>query len=376
LFVSKLELKNFRNYNDFNIEFNSNLNIIIGDNAQGKTNLLEAIYFGCFGKSFRNSNDKDLILNDNIFNYVKLNVVKKHIDIKIEYRIHQKLNKEIKINNNSIRKLSEILGNIYVVLFSPEDIFLIKGSPNIRRQFINRELSNINKKYCYNLIEYRKILKQRNNILKNSHNLNEEMLDIFTEQLVDKGTKIIIDRIYFLKKINKISNSIHKDLTNDNENLKIDYLSNISIKNEENYDKIKMEFLEKINKYKEREIRMGYTLVGPHKDDFIIFLNDKEIKKYGSQGQQRTAALSLKLSEIELISTETGEYPILLLDDVFSELDINRQINLIKIFSNTQTIITSTIFDKILKNKVTDYKLIKIENGKIAGGKYEWEYRI
>lgn len=371
MFVSKLELKNFRNYNDFNIEFNSNLNVIIGDNAQGKTNLLEAIYVGCFGKSFRNSNDKDLILNDNIFNYVKLNVVKRHIDIKIEYRIHQKLNKEIKINNNSIRKLSEILGNIFVVLFSPEDISLIKGSPNIRRQFINRELSNINKKYCYNLIEYRKILKQRNNILKNSHNLNIEMLDIFTEQLVDKGTKIILDRINFLKKINKISNGIHKDLTNNNENLKVDYLSNINIKNEVNYDKIKMEFLEKINKYKEREIRMGYTLVGPHKDDFIIFLNDKEIKKYGSQGQQRTAALSLKLSEIELINTETGEYPILLLDDVFSELDINRQINLIKIFSNTQTIITSTVFDKILKNKVNDYKLIKIENGKIAGGKYE-----
>jgi len=137
LFVNKLELRNFRNYNDFKIEFNSNLNIIIGDNAQGKTNLLEAIYFGCFGKSFRNSNDKDLILNDNVFNYVKLNIVKKHTDTKIEYRIHQKLNKEIKINNNSIRKLSEILGNIYIVLFSPEDIELIKGSPNIRRQFIN-----------------------------------------------------------------------------------------------------------------------------------------------------------------------------------------------------------------------------------------------
>jgi len=197
------------------------------------------------------------------------------------------------------------------------------------------------------------------------------MLEIFTEQLVDKGTKIIIDRINFLKKINKISNKIHKELTNNNENLIINYLSNINIKNDTNYDKIRMEFLKKINKYKEREIRMGYTLVGPHKDDFIIMLNDMEIKKFGSQGQQRTAALSLKLSEIELINYETGEYPILLLDDVFSELDINRQINLIKIFSNTQTIITSTVFDEILKNKVSNYKLIKIENGTIAGGKNE-----
>lgn len=373
MFVSKLELKEFRNYKDFKIEFNNNLNIIIGDNAQGKTNLIEAIYVSCFGKSFRTSNDKDLIYNDNIsnYNYVKLEIIKKHTDIKIEYRIHKKLNKEIKINNNSIKKLSEILGNIYVVLFSPEDIELIKGSPNIRRKFVNRELSNINKKYCYNLIEYKKVIKQRNNLLKNSNNIDNDLLEIFNEQLIEKGTNIILERIDFLKKINIISNKIHKSLTNDNEILKIKYLSNIDLENANSYSEIKQNFIKKIHKNIYREKQLGYTLVGPHKDDFIIYLNNKEIKQFGSQGQQRTAALSLKLSEIELIKNETDEYPILLLDDVFSELDINRQINLIKIFNKTQTIITSTNFDEILKNKVNNYKIIKIENGNFAGGKYD-----
>jgi DNA replication and repair protein RecF len=371
LFVSKLELKKFRNYKDFKIEFNSNLNIIIGDNAQGKTNLLEAIYVSCFGKSFRTSNDKDLIYYNNDYNHVKLNIIKKHTDIKIEYRIHKKYNKEIKINNNSIKKLSEILGNIYVVLFSPEDIELIKGSPNIRRKFINRELSNISKKYCYNLIEYKKIIKQRNNFLKKNNKINEQMLEVFNEQLIERGTNIIISRINFLKKINSISNKIHNKLTNNSEFLRIEYLPNINLENIKNYNDIKINFINKINKNKDREKQLGYTIVGPHKDDFIIFLNDKEIKQFGSQGQQRTATLSLKLSEIELIKNETDEYPILLLDDVFSELDSNRQINLIKIFDKTQTIITSTIFDENLKNKVNDYKIIKIENGNIAGGKYD-----
>lgn len=363
MFVNKLELKNFRNYENFNIEFNKNLNIIIGSNAQGKTNLIESIYVSCFGKSFRATNDKDLILSNNNYNYVKLEVSKRHTDIKIEYRIHKKLNKEIKINNNSIKKLSEILGNIYVVLFSPEDLELVKGSPGIRRKFLNRELSNINKKYCHNLIEYKKILKQRNNILKKNIKGSDQMLEIFTDQLIEKGTKIILSRIDFLEKVNFISNNIHNKLTNNNEKLKIEYLSNINLENGKNYDKIKKSFKNKVIKNKNRELKMGYTLVGPHRDDFDLFINDKDVKKFGSQGQQRTVALSLKLSEIDLIKNETNEYPVLLLDDVFSELDINRQASLLQIFKNTQTIITSTDFNKVLKNKITDYKLVEIKDG-------------
>jgi len=370
LFVSELELRNFRNFKSFKMELHQNLNIIIGDNAQGKTNLLESIYVSCFGKSFRTRNDKDLILKDIIYNYVKLKIQRRHTDITIEYRIHRQLNKEIKINNNSIKKLSEILGNIYVVLFSPEDLELIKGSPGIRRDFINRELSNINLKYCGLLIEYKKILKQRNNILKND-SINDEMLEVFTEQLIDKGVKIILYRIDFIKKIHRISKKIHSDLTQQKENLVIEYLSNISLENGQNYDKIEESYRRKIKSKIKREKKLGYTLVGPHRDDFTLFINGEDAKQFGSQGQQRTAALSLKLSEIELIKNETKEYPILLLDDVFSELDLQRQSSLLKIFEKTQTIITSTSFDDVLKNKVNDYKLIKIKNGESVGGLYE-----
>lgn len=372
MFVSELELKNFRNFKDFKMKLHNNLNIIIGENAQGKTNLLESIYVSCFGKSFRTRNDKDLILNndDIMYNYAKLNIKKRHTEITVEYRIHKQLNKEIKINNNSIKKLSEILGNIYVVLFSPEDLELVKGSPSIRRDFINRELSNINLKYCGLLIEYKKILKQRNNILKND-SINQQMLEIFTDQLIEKGVQIIIYRIDFINKINEISNKIHSDLTKQKENLVVEYLSNISLENGKNYDKIEESYRKKIKSKMEREKRLGYTLVGPHRDDFSLFINNQEVKQFGSQGQQRTAALSLKLSEIELIKNETNEYPILLLDDVFSELDLQRQGSLLKIFEKTQTIITSTSFDEVLKNKAKDYKLIKIKNGKSVGGLYE-----
>lgn len=370
MYVNELELNQFRNFKHLKLKLHPNLNIIVGNNAQGKTNLLESIYVGCFGKSFRTNNDKDLILADAQYNHARFNIQKRHTDINIEYRIHHQLNKEIKINNNSIKKLSEILGNIYVVLFSPEDLELVKGSPSIRRNFINRELSNINLKYCGLLIEYKTILKQRNNILKKGE-INDAMLEIFTEQLVDKGAQIIIYREKFIQKINKISHKIHRILSSDQENLTIEYLSNIHLEKTMNYDRIKESFYKKIKSKESREKQLGYTLVGPHRDDFDLFINEREVKKFGSQGQQRTAALSLKLSEIELIKDETGEYPILLLDDVFSELDLSRQKSLLNIFRKTQTIITSTAFDEVLKDKVLKYKLIHIKNGKSVGGLHE-----
>lgn len=371
MYVKNLRLKDFRNYNSLNLSLNKNLNIIIGDNAQGKTNLLEAIYFSCFGKSFRTNKNKDLIQIDKEFNYVKLEVKLKHIETKIEYRIHKNLKKQIKINNNSIKKLSDILGNINVVLFSPEDLELVKGSPGVRRNFINRELSNLYPKYCKKLIKYQKIRKQRNNLLKkykmsNDHDKFNNHLEIFSKQLIDIGSYIILKRYKFLKRLNKISKKIHRKLTN--ENLKLDYVSNIDF-NKNNLEEIKNKFKEKLNTNKKREKKLGYTLVGPHRDDFSMSINNRDINKYGSQGQQRTTALSIKLSEINLIKEEIGEYPILLLDDVFSELDINRQKRLLENFNKTQTIITSTHLDNILKDKVNKKNLIKVRNGKILGGK-------
>ncbi|MGM0379273.1 MAG: DNA replication/repair protein RecF [Bacillota bacterium] len=373
MYVKNLRLKDFRNYNSLNLSLDKKLNIIIGDNAQGKTNLLEAIYFACFGKSFRTNKNKDLIQIDKEFNYVKLEVKLKHIETKIEYRIHKNLKKQIKINNNSIKKLSDILGNINVVLFSPEDLELVKGSPGVRRNFINRELSNLYPKYCKKLIKYQKIRKQRNNLLKkykmsNEHNKFNAHLEIFSKQLIDTGSYIIFKRYKFLKRLNKISKKIHMKLTDKNENLKLDYLSNINFDNN-NLKEIKNNFKDELGKDQKREKKLGYTLSGPHRDDFSMLINNKDINKYGSQGQQRTTALSIKLSEINLIKEEIGEYPILLLDDVFSELDINRQKRLLEIFNKTQTIITSTHLDNILKDKVNKKNLIKVRKGKILGGK-------
>lgn len=366
MFVKQLKLKNFRNYETLNINLHKSLNIIIGDNAQGKTNILESIFFGCFGKSFRTNNDKELILMDKVFNYSKLIVQKKHVELNIEYRIHEKLNKEIKINNNSMKRLSDILGNIYVVLFSPEDLSLVKGSPSIRRNFINRELSNLNRKYYKVLVDYNKVKSQRNKLLKNYNSSQKTILEVYDEQLIEKGSSVFFMRRNFLEKLNQISKEIHKVLTDANETLEIEYLPNINIRSDFNYDTIKERFKNHLLSRRQREMKLGYTCVGPHKDDFKLLINDKDVHKYGSQGQQRTTALSLKMSEIKLIENLTGELPILLLDDVFSELDYKRQSRLLKIFENTQTIITSTNFDKILKEQINSYKLIKIEQGKVV----------
>ncbi|BEP27673.1 DNA replication/repair protein RecF [Helicovermis profundi] len=368
MYIKEIKLINFRNYEELKIDFSNNVNIIMGNNAQGKTNLIESIYLSGFGKSFRTSKENDIININKDFLFVRITFVKKNRENTIEYKIINNKKKEIKINNNSIKKISDLLGIINIVIFSPDDLKLIKNSPLERRKFIDRELSQMNNAYCKNLIEYHKILNHRNKLLKQIffNNKLKDTLDIWNKKLVEIGIVIIIKRREFIKNLSSISNKIHKNITNNLENLSIIYEPNIKSSLSNNNKNIEIEFSELLTKNIEVDIKRGYTSIGPHRDDISFFINDIDVKKYGSQGQQRTSVLSLKLSEIELIYNETKEYPILLLDDVMSELDINRQNDLVKTLNKVQTIITTTDVNNIHINNINKSTLFKVDSGKIV----------
>ena len=284
---------------------------------------------------------------------------------KIEFRINNQSKKEFHINGVTITKISELLGTLNIILFYPDDLRLIKDSPIERRKFINRELSHISKVYCSDIIEFNKILFQRNELLKKIIVKPDfkDMLEIWDEQLAEKGARIVLRRKKFIEDLNKVSQRIHYSVTKNNEKLTVEYLT--SIKNLESYDTIKDNLLLLLKKNIEMDIRRGFTSVGPHRDDIDIKINDINIKVYGSQGQQRTAALSLKLSEIEIIKNDVGEYPILLLDDVMSELDAFRQKDLIYALNDVQTIITTTDVKNLLDDYINASRIIKIKNGNV-----------
>ncbi len=367
MFISRLKLINFRNYSSLDIELHNKLNIFIGNNAQGKTNILESIYLTGFGKSFRTSKDKELIKANKSMAYVKVEGEKRHGEVSIELRLWNGKKKEIKTNGLSLTKLSELLGNIYIVIFSPEDLKLIKGGPAERRRFIDREISHVNRKYYYDIMSYNKVLLQRNNLLKNIV-YNKKLLktiDIWDNKLVEFGMKVIFKRIEFINRLNALSRLIHRKITDGRENLEVKYLSNIKVNSKSIYEEAFKDFRTKLEKRLETDIKRGYTTVGPHKDDLGIYIDDKDIRIFGSQGQQRTAALSLKLSEIEIIKGEVGEYPILLLDDVMSELDINRQNFLINSLRNVQTFITITEIPQLMAPLVKEGNIFEISGGRI-----------
>lgn len=366
MYIKSIAIKNYRNYEIIKLEFDQKLNIIIGDNAQGKTNLLEAIYVSGFGKSFRTTKDSDLVRFDKEIANVKIELQKDNglLEI-IEYRINDKSKKEFLINGVNITRISELLGTMNIILFYPDDLKLIKESPVERRKFLNRELSHISKIYCADIIDYNKILFQRNELLKKNLYKPEfkDLIDVWDEQLADKGARIILRRKKFVEDLNVISRKIHADVTKNKEILNVAYIT--TIKNMENYDTIKSDLMIKLSKNLDTDIRRGYTSVGPHRDDIETTINGINIKSFGSQGQQRTAALSLKLSEIEIIKNDVGEYPILLLDDVMSELDVNRQKDLIYTLKNVQTIITTTDIKNLLDDYINASRIIKIKNGNV-----------
>lgn len=342
MYVKNLQVKNYRNYDNINIDLNQNLNIFLGENAQGKTNLAEAIYFLSSLKSHRSSKNKDIIKWDNESTYVKAIISRLYGEDILEIFLSKKEKNYIKINGIKATKASEFLGRLNVVMFSPEDLKLVKEGPNLRRRFLDFELSQIRPKYHYLINRYNKILNQRNNLLKSlqfSKDLTST-LDVFTEQLIEAAVEIVLMRREFLFNISKISKNIHSNITNGNEDLVIEYICDI--KDFSTKEIIKSDFNNLFNSKRESEIKKGYTLVGPHRDDIMIKINNIDVRSFGSQGQQRSAALSLKLSEIDIINSISGEYPVLILDDVLSELDENRQRYLINNLSHVQTILTCT----------------------------------
>lgn len=372
MFIKNVLLKDYRNYKDLYIEFNKNVNLIIGKNGQGKTNIVESISLMSIGRSFRTNKDKELIRFGCESLYSSCSFNKRGLDKKIEIAI-KKDKKGIKINGVSLKSVQELLGNLNVVVFSPEDLRLVKDGPKERRTFVDKEISQIMPRYYSLLTNYNKILNQRNKLLK-SYKIDYNLLDVYDESIANYASEIYVIRSKFIKKLAEISNKMHRNLTSGLEDLTVKYKNQIKF-DEENVDIgwIKNKILELTLENREHDCQTRTTRIGPHRDDLAIYINGIDVRLYGSQGQQRTASISLKLSEVELIKKEIGDYPVLILDDVFSELDQNRQKMLIEKLDSIQMFVTSADpLHKLILNK-NKYTIFNIENGEIVeienGGK-------
>lgn len=366
MYIEKLNLMNYRNYSQLNLNLHPKMNIIVGPNAQGKTNIIESIYYLSIGKSHRNNKDKEIIKWEKENAYIKGNIITNNGDKIIEIGLSHNQKKRIKSNGVLLEKVGDLLGKVNIVLFSPEDLKLIKEGPIERRNFLDREISNIKPQYYYALMEYNKILQQRNHLLKKiiiKESL-KETISVWDEQLIDIGAKIIQTRIYFLKKINSIAKKLHSEITDNKEDLELFYQSTI-LSSQEDIKNIKELFRRRLERNEKLDIYRGSTSVGPHRDDIKININNIDIRSFGSQGQQRTAALSLKLSIFDLIYSEVGESPILLLDDVMSELDQDRQQKLIKSLKNVQSFITCTDLNFLEHINNQDKEILRIKGGQV-----------
>ena len=362
MYIEKLQLKNFRNYKTLAVDFDKRVNLITGKNAQGKTNLIESLYLSSIGRSFRTSKDAEMIRFEEENAYICVTAEKELVSTKVEIVLNSASKKAVKKDGTNVKSISKLLDNIIIVIFSPEDLKIVKEEPEKRRRFIDRELSQIKPSYFDLISKYKKALTDRNRYLKNEYP-EESMLDMWDEMLAGYGSEIMAMRKEFLEDLSGISSDIHKKITNEKENLELIYEPNVEIK--EGKEEQAAEIKDTLKKTRERDIKIRSTSKGPHKDDFSFTIEDKNVRKYGSQGQQRTAALSLKLAELELIKRETGEKAILLLDDVMSELDEERREYLIRAFSENQIFITCTDIDDSLMNAYPDAKIICVENGEI-----------
>lgn len=357
MILKSLELANFRNYEELNISFDKGTNILYGDNAQGKTNILEAIYVSATTKSHKGSKDKEIINFDKEEAHIRTYLEKENVETRVDMHLRKNKSKGIAIDGQKIKKAADLMGLLNVVFFSPEDLSIIKDGPAERRRFADMELCQLDSFYLYNLNHYNKIIGQRNKLLKDMYFQPElkETLNIWDSQLVSFGSKIIERREQFVKQLGDIIFDIHKKLSGGKEELVIAYEPDVSI-----------EDFEKQMKYnQDKDIRLKQTTTGPHRDDFSFVVNGVDIRKYGSQGQQRTAALSLKLSEIELVKKISKDTPVLLLDDVLSELDSNRQNYLLNSIGNIQTIISCTGLDEFINKRFEINKIFKVTNGTV-----------
>ena len=353
MYINKIKLNNFRNYDEQEIELEPNINIFYGDNAQGKTNIIESIFISSIGKSFRTNKENELIKFNKDFSSIYIEYEKSDRQGNIRINISNK--KEIFINGVKIKKLSELLGKINTVIFTPDDINILKGGPQNRRRFLDIMISQLKPNYMHNLNLYLKTLEQRNNYLRQirEENKNENMLEIWDEKLSEYAVNIYNYRKEFIDKINNKIKNIHNEITENKEEIEIDYIAE---------SKNKEEYLSLLKQRRKLDIIKGFTTKGIHRDDFVIYINNKRLDIYGSQGQHRTAILSLKLSELNIIEDEIGEKPILLLDDFMSELDEKRRKNFLENIKDTQVIITCT--DKLELDNIK-YKIYNVKKGEI-----------
>ena len=369
MYIKKLILKNYRNYDNLELKFNQNLNIIIGNNAQGKTNILESIYLLGITRSFLTTNDKNLIKMGCNNCKVKASVLVMNRSKNLEVIISE-LGKKVKIDNKEVFRFSDYIAKFNIVIFGPHDLKLIKDIPNVRRHFLDVELSQLDTMYLRKIKEFNIVLKNRNEYLKyvklgGKCNLN--YLDIINEKYASLCVYIYFKRKEFIDKINKYIGDIYEK-TGNYKGLNLRYSSNVFLEYD-NEDDLKAKFLKKINDNINKEINYGSSILGVRRDDFSFYLYDEDLKLYGSQGQQRVSVLSFKLAEIKLFKEVKKTYPLVLLDDIFSELDIEKRKNFLKfIKSNIQFIITTTDVNNISAKVLDKASVFKIKDGKLMSG--------
>ena len=357
MILKSVALSHFRNYDDLYMEFDKGTNILYGDNAQGKTNVLESIYVSGTTKSHKGSKDRELIQFGQEEAHIRTIVEKGGLDYQIDMHLKKNKSKGIAINRMPIKRASELFGILNIVFFSPEDLNIIKNGPSERRRFLDVELCQLDKIYLYNLTKYNKVLNQRNRLLKDI-SFRPELLDtlaVWDMQLIEYGRKIIRARKEFVEELNGIVYDIHKKISGNKEELVLKYEPDVL---EENLE-------QELARCREKDLKFGQTSVGPHRDDLCFMIQEIDVRKFGSQGQQRSCALSLKLSEIELVKKSIRETPVLILDDVLSELDSNRQNFLLNSIHDIQTVITCTGLDEFVRNRFEINKIFKVVSGTV-----------
>lgn len=368
MYIEELSLENYRNYKQIDLSFQNKVNVFVGENAQGKTNVMEAIYVLGLAKSHRTSNDKDLIRWDEDYAKIEARIQKRNGSVPLQLTISKK-GKKAKFNHIEQKKLSQYVGNMNVVMFAPEDLHLVKGSPQVRRRFIDMEIGQVSPVYLHDIGQYHKILQQRNQYLKQlqtKKQTDHTFLEVLTEQFMEVAVKIVQKRFEFIKLLESWALPIHSGITRGGETLSILYKPSLDVSEEFDSSKMITIFENQLETVKQREIDRGVSLVGPHRDDIQFGVNGRDVQTFGSQGQQRTTALSVKLAEIELIYSEIGEYPILLLDDVLSELDDYRQSHLLHtIKDKVQTFVTTTTTSGIDHQTIKEADSFLVNSGEI-----------
>lgn len=372
MFLETMSINHFRNYDHAELEFGQDVTLFLGQNAQGKTNVLEAIYTLAMAKSHRTTTDKDLIQWQAEYAKIEGRVRKRGQSVPMSLIVTNK-GKKAKVNHLEQKRLSNYIGHLNVVMFAPEDLSLVKGSPSVRRRFIDMELGQMLPIYLYDLTQFQRILQQRNHYLKRLQTrktTDTTMLDVLDEQYSELAAKITLRRRDFVVQLSEYAIPIHSEISRQKETLEIHYESSVKLLEEvakdKELDEVRAQLITDLQSKRQREIDRGVSLIGPHRDDLTFIVNERNVQVFGSQGQQRTTALAVKLAEIDLIFQETNEYPLLLLDDVLSELDEHRQTHLLNaIQGKVQTFVTATGVEGIHHQTLADATCFYVEEGTI-----------